>query len=102
MPDTELWKEIADLRAHQKDLVREVKELREEHKDFRRLVVAVEKIALRTESIEKKVDGMGERLLEVEKEPADNFKHYKRLIVGCIITGILTALLTAGITLILK
>ena len=102
MPDTELWEEVASLKAHQKDLVREVKELREEHKDFRRLVIAVEKIALRTESIEKKVDGMGERLLVVEREPADNYKHYKRLIIGCITTGILTALLTAGLALILK
>ena len=66
-----------------------------------KLVNSVDKLALNMEYMAKEQKEQGERLARLEHEPVDDFKHYKRLIVGCVITGIIGAVLGALLALII-
>ncbi len=98
----ELSERIAKLEADDKNIFHQLSEIKDEVKDIRRLTAAVEKIALKTESIDSKVDDMGSRLLAVESEPTESFKHYKRLVLGNILTATVSAACAAILALIIK
>ncbi len=55
-----------------------------------------------TESIDGKVDNMGTRISAIENEPIQNFSHYKRLILGHVITAVITAVCSGILALIMK
>ena len=57
---------------------------------------------MQTENTAKKVDSIDKRLAFVEQTPAEDMRYYKRLIIGCITTGIIGAILGAVAALILK
>ena len=74
-----------------------------------RLVNSTDKLALNMEYMAKEQQKQGaslekqsQRLEKLEHEPADDFKHYKKVVIGCIITGVLSALIGAIFTLIIK
>ena len=74
-----------------------------------RLVNSTDKLALNMEYMAKeqqkqgeRLEKQGERLEKLEHEPAEDFKHYKKVIIGCIITGVLSALLGVLLTLVIK
>ena len=98
----ELHERVARLEADEKTIFHQLTEIKDEVKDIRRLTAAVEKIAVKTESIDGKVDDMGARISAVEKEPAQNFLHYKRLAFGGIITAVISTVCAAVLALIMK
>lgn len=74
-----------------------------------KLVASTDKLALSMEYMAKeqkkqgeRLEKQGEKLEKLEHEPAEDYKHYKRVILGCIITGVASALLGAIFTLIIK
>lgn len=67
-----------------------------------KLVNSVDKLALNMEYMAKEQKEQGIRLERLENEPKDDFKHYKRLIIGNIITGILGALVGAVLALVIN
>lgn len=79
-----------------------MKKCEEQQSLLNRLVSSTDKLAINMEYMAKEQKEQGERLARLEHEPAEDFKHYKRLIVGCIITGILSCLLGAVLALIIK
>lgn len=93
---------IAALEQNDKTIFHQLDELKEDVNNIHKLTTAVEVIAVRTTSIDKKVDGIDKRMDAVEKAPVDDYKHYKRLIIGCIVTGVLSALIVAAMAVILK
>jgi len=74
----------------------------ENQKSMYDLIRSVDKLANAMENMAREQKEQGERLERLENAPADDFKYYKRLIVGCVITGIICAVLGAIFTLILK
>ena len=98
----EIHERLAKLEADDKNIFHQLSEIKEEVKDIRRLTLAVEQIAVKTESIYSKVDDMGNRLLVVEREPAESFMHYKKLVVGAVITAAVSSVLANIFSLILK
>ena len=98
----ELYERVAKLEADEKNIFHQLTEIKDEVKDIRRLTNAVEKIAVKTESIDSKVDDMGARISAVEREPADSFKHYKRLIVGAVISAALSTIVVAILALVMR
>lgn len=98
----ELHERVARLEADEKTIFHQLTEIKDEVKDIRRLTAAVEKIALKTESIDGKVDNMGTRISAIENEPIQNFSHYKRLILGHVITVVITAVCSGILALIMK
>lgn len=98
----EIQERLARLEADERTIFHQLSEIKDEVKDIRRLTLAVEKIAVKTESIDTKVDNMGHRISAVERQPGDQFTHYKRLIIGGIITAVLSTLTAAVLTLIMR
>lgn len=96
------YERIAKLEADEKNIFHQLTEIKQEVKDIRRLTLAVEKIAVKTESIDGKVDEMGARISAVEKAPADDFKHYKRLVAGAVISAVLSSVVVALLALIIN
>lgn len=66
------------------------------------LTASVKVLATNMQHMADEQKQQGERLAKLEKAPADDFNHYKRLIIGCVVTGILGAVVGAVIGLILK
>ncbi len=100
--DEKISERIVKLEADGKNIFHQLDEIKIEVRDIRRLCAAVEKIAVKTESTAQKVNDISERLENVEKAPAEEFKHYKRIIYGCIITGTIGIILGALLAMILK
>lgn len=98
----EIQERLARLEADDKTIFHQLSEIKDEVKDIRRLTLAVEKIATKTESIDIKVDSMGSRLSAVEKEPAEEFVHYKRLVISAVVTALLSSIIAAVLTLIIR
>ena len=64
-------------------------------KTLTELTISVKTLATNMEYMAKEQQKQGERLERLEHEPADNYKHYKRLVIGCVLTTIIGALLGA-------
>ena len=79
-----------------------VKGCEENQKALAELIRSVDKLANSMENMVNEQKEQGERLERLENAPADDFKYYKRLIAGCVITGIIGAILGAVLALILK
>ena len=98
----ELHERVAKLEADEKNIFHQLTEIKDEVKDIRRLTNAVEKIAVKTESIDSKVDDMGARISAGEREPSDSFRHYKRLSAGAVISAAVSSLIVASVALVIK
>lgn len=98
----DIMTKIASLEADRKNIFHQLDEIKEEVKDIHRLTSSVERLVEKMDSTAKKVDKIDLRLEDIEHEPKDDYKHYKRVIYGCIITGILGALIGAAIAFIIK
>lgn len=81
-----------------KSLKHRMDECEQQQTILHKLVTTVEKLALNMEYMAKEQNQQGERLEKLEREPIEEHKHYKRLIIGCIITGVVGALVGAVIT----
>ena len=97
--------EIAVLLAeHSKEigsLKRRMGECEKEKEQLFEIVKSIERLAVNMEHMATEQQKQGERLEALEHEPVDAFKHYKRQIIGCVITGIIGALVGAGIAIII-
>jgi methylthioribose-1-phosphate isomerase len=98
----EITERLAKLEADERNIFHQLSEIKEEVKDIRRLTNAVEKIAQKTESIETKVVEMGKRVSEVENEPLEEYKNFKRLVLGAVVTTALSTVVTAILALIMR
>jgi hypothetical protein len=54
------------------------------------------------QSVDEKVGNIDTRLDAIEKQPSEDIKYYKRTIISCVATGIITAVLGALLALIIK
>lgn len=88
-------KEIGSLKHRMNDC-------EEQHKVMNMLVSAVDKLALNMEHMLNEQKGQGRRLLKLEQTPAEDYRHYKRLASGCVITTIIGIVIGAVFALIIK
>lgn len=93
---------LAVLETGQKTLFKQMDEVKATVNEIHRLASSMEVVAAETKNISAKVDTIDSRLSDVEKAPAKAFTHYKQLIVGCIVTGVVGALIGAVLALVLK
>ena len=85
-----------------KSLKHRMKEQEERDKTLSELAISVKTLAVNMEYMAKEQKRQGERLERLEHEPADNYKHYKRLIVGCIVTTIVGGIIGAVLAIVLR
>lgn len=85
-----------------KSLKHRMKEQEERDKTLSELAISVKTLAVNMEYMAKEQKRQGERLERLEHEPADNYKHYKRLIIGCIVTTIVGGIIGAVLAIVLR
>lgn len=100
MPTTE--ERLANLEANEKNIFHQLDEIKDEQKDQRRLIVAVEQLAAKTDGIAEKVDRIDQRISSVEAEPGRKFNKYKETIITAIITLIVGAIVGGLIAMLIK
>lgn len=100
--DDRVSERIARLEANDSNIFHQLDEIKAEVKDIHKLTTAVEKIAVQTENTAKKVDAISSRLDSVERTPAEDLRHYRRVIATAVLTGIIGAVLGAFFALIIR
>lgn len=78
-----------------KSLKHRMDEREEKDKTLSELATSIRTLAVNMEYMAKEQQKQGERLERLEHEPTDEYKHYKRLINGCIITTVIGTVLGA-------
>lgn len=73
----------------------------EQQTTLNKLVNSVDILAVNMKHMAEEQKKQGEHIEKLEKEPAEDFKHYKRLVIGCVITTIIGAVLGAVLATIL-
>mgnify|MGYP000973495922 CR=1 FL=1 len=102
MTEQETALKINDINHEIKSLKHRMTGCEENQKTLNSLVRSVDKLANSMDNMAAEQKEQGARLKNLENAPANEFKYYKRLIVGCIITGIIGMLLGAFFALIFK
>jgi len=102
MSETRTEERLATLEANEKTIFKKLDEQGAQIKDLTRLTVAVEKIAVKTDSISEKVSGIDERMTAVESGPAKKWEKAKETIWVAIATGVVGAFLGALFALLFK
>lgn len=98
----ELIKKVVSLETDRQNIFHQLDEIKAEVRDIHNLTVSLERIAIKMDATAEKVDRIDTRLGIIEQEPSEDMKHYKRLIVGCIITGIIGAIIGAVLALVIR
>lgn len=74
----------------------------EKDKTLTELTTSVKTLAVNMEYMAKEQQQQGERLERLEHEPSENYKYYKRLIIGCVFTTIVGAIVGAILALVIQ
>ena len=82
---------LAKHEANIEEIFHQLGEVKAEVRDIRKLTSAVEKLATLTE----KMDKVDSRLVSIEERPGEEYRYYRRMIIGCLITGVIGAALGA-------
>lgn len=98
--DEHILERLAICESNEKNIFHQLDEIKSEVKDICQLTIAVKELAVNTKATAEKVDGICDRLDAVERAPVEDMKHYRRVAVGCVITGIVGAVLGAVLALI--
>lgn len=93
---------VTALEINDKNIFHQLDEIKAEQKEQGRLVVAVEKLANKTDNIAEKVNKIDGKLETIEAEPKQNYNRVKDIVLTAIITGVIGALLGAVMAVILK
>ena len=100
MPTTE--ERLTALEINDKNIFHQLDEIKAEQKEQGRLVVAVEKLANKTDTIAEKVDRIDSKIETIEAEPRQKYNRVKDIVLTAIITGVVGTLIGAFLAMILK
>ncbi len=84
-----------------KSLKHRVARCEEQQATLSKLASSVDVLAVNMKHMAEEQKRQCEHIEKLEKEPAEEYKHYKRLVIGCIITTILGAVFGAMLAIIL-
>ena len=84
-----------------KSLKHRVNKCEEQNNTLNKLVNSVDILAVNMKHMADEQKSQREHIEKLEKEPAEDFKHYKRLVIGCVITTVVGAVLGAILATIL-
>ncbi len=84
-----------------KSLKHRVANCEEQQTTLHKLVNSVDVLAVNMKHMAEEQKRQCEHIEKLEKEPVEDYKHYKRLVIGCVITTLLGAVLGAVLATIL-
>ena len=101
MTNEEIAVKFEDHEHEIKSLKHRVSKCEEQQSTLNKLVTSVDVLAVNMKHMADEQKKQGDKLENLEHEPTEEFKHYKRLIIGCIITTVLGAVLGAVLATVL-
>ena len=78
-----------------------MKTCEEQQTTLNKLVNSVDVLAVNMKHMADEQKKQGDKLERLEHEPAEEYKHYKRLVFGCVITTVLGAVVGAALAMII-
>ena len=93
---------LALCEANDKNIFHQLDEIKEAQKEHARLIVAVEKLASKTDTIAEKVNRIDSKIEKIEAEPGRQYNRVKDIIITSIITAIVGVIIGSVLTLIMK
>lgn len=84
-----------------KSLKHRVTKCEEQNNTLNKLVSSVDVLAVNMKHMADEQKSQREHIEKLEKEPMEEYKHYKRLIIGCAVTTVVGALIGAVLATIL-
>lgn len=101
MTNEEIAVKFEDHEHEIKSLKHRMTKCEEQQGILNKMVNSMDKLALKMDYMAEEQKKQGEHIEKLEKEPAEDFKHYKRLAIGCVITTVVGAILGAVLATIL-
>ena len=101
MTNEEIAVKFEDHEHEIKSLKHRMNKCEEEQSTLNKLANSVDVLAVNMKHMADEQKRQCEHIEKLEKEPAEEYKHYKRLVFGCVITTILGAVVGAALAVIL-
>lgn len=102
MDNDQFIKELTEVDARSKSNTKRLDRLDKLLEEQQKMAVAVERLATNMEYMLEEQKKQGARLENLEKAPVDEAAYFKRVTVGCIITGTISAIISAVLAFIIK
>ena len=102
MTNEEIALKLTDHEHEIKSLKQRIDEQEEKGNALNELAISVKVLAVNMENKGKEQIKQGELLERLEREPADDQRYYKRTVVSCIITGVISAVVGGVMAFILQ
>lgn len=100
MDNDDIIKELAETEARSKSNAKRLDRLDKLLEEQQEIALAVKELATNMKHMLDEQKKQGERLENLEKVPVDEAVYYKRVAVGCVITGIIGAVISAVLAII--
>lgn len=102
MDSNEVIKELAEVDSRSRSNTKRLDRLDRLLEEQQKMAVAVERLATNMKYMLEEQKKQGARLESLEKAPVDEAAYFKRVTVGCIITGAISAIISAVLAFIIK
>lgn len=100
MDTDDIIKELAETEARSKSNTKRLDRLDRLLEEQQEMALAVKELATNMKHMLEEQKRQGARLESLEKAPIDEAIYYKRVAVGCVITGIIGAVISAILAII--
>lgn len=91
--DQKINERIAILEANKNNIYEQLKELKNDIKDLQKVTNEALRNVQKTEDLNQKIFSINNRLDGIEQTPGKDYHYYKRLIIGALITGFMSAVI---------
>lgn len=91
--DQKINERIAILEANKSNLYEQLKELKNDIKDLQKVTNEALRNVQKTEDLNQKIFSINNKLDDIEQTSGKDYHYYKRLIIGALITGFMSAVI---------
>lgn len=102
MDNDQFIKELTEVDARSKSNTKRLDRLDRLLEEQQKMAIAVKELATNMKYMLEEQKKQGARLESLEKAPVDEATYFKRVTVGCIITGTISAIISAVLAFIIK
>lgn len=102
MDNDQFIKELTEVDSRSRSNTKRLDRLDRLLEEQQKMAVAVERLATNMKYMLEEQKKQGARLESLEKAPVDEAAYFKRVTVGCIITGAISAIISAVLAFIIK
>lgn len=102
MDNDEFIKELTEVDARSRSNVKRLDRLDRLLEEQQEMAIAVKELATNMKYMLEEQKKQGARLESLEKAPVDEAAYFKRVTIGCIITGAISTIISAVLTFIIK